>query len=639
MLSADKRRLEPSAHVVSKVNAILFKLDQGPASNLLGNSNSSDHHDDVVVPNEEDEPPFLCLAEESSPDAHQPRKHPPPPTSEIRFPNPAMADYHFHTSNQQGISPYHHDQHRQHQQPPDDGILSPTRSVHFDASMATSYVLDEEIVQLRHTAAIVAVLQKKLKTARTELVTERTNRKRKEKNLIKLAKEMNSRAHDHAVNDQKVEEMEESIADLTGRLTRKSQTEIPHLQLLLQQKEMALSECQARSERQLAELQQAQKDAAAARQELIEVVVTSTSQQQKTTATASSQQSTATPDEKMVEMEETIDDLEGRLALYQHQELPRLQRLVEQKELALAECQAAMERQRAEWQQARHDYTASVLRRDERLVVVDVIQSDQSEATDDNAKIVAMEATIADLERQLAQYNQNNNNNQELPLQETMALSECRAESDRQERLELPQARRDEDAATAQIGVITSPTATDTSREVLVQENTSSSQRFGGSNSGSAVTLVQQVLFYVVVLLALSIAFWRSSYVHPAVLDMACAPLPPGSFVPAAAGNNNNNNHHRHLLTLHPKNEVRTFRAPYWVPDRYKREVFAVICPGRSQTVLHQVNGKVEILRDGERAWKGRARGGFHVEQDKIVLMGGRHHDKIVHEVKGPWTL
>jgi hypothetical protein len=626
MLSADKRRLEPSAHVVSKVNAILFRLDQGPASNLLGeDSNSSDHHDTVVLPNEKDEPPFLCLPDEKSPDAQQQRKHPSPPTSEIRFPNPAMADYHFHTTSQQGISPYH-DHHHHHHRPLDDGI-SPTRSVHFDSSMATSYVLDEEIVQLRHTAAIVAVLQKKLKAARDELAKERANRKRKEKNLIKLAKEMNTRARDHAINDQKVEEMEESIADLEGRLTHKSHTELPQLQLLLAQKEMALSECQARLERQLIELQQAKQDAASARQELIEVVVTTSSQQQKTTAATTSSLSPATPDQKMVEMEETIDDLEGRLALYQHQELPRLQQLVEQKELALVECRAAMERQRAEWQQAQQEYAASVRR--ERLAVNDVITSDQSEATDHAKKIMSMEATIADLERQLAQYNQNNNN-QELPLrqqllieQEEMALSECKARSERQQRLEeLPQTRPDDNAATERIGVITSSIATDTSPEVLVQnEKTSSSSQRGG---GSVVTLVQQVLFYFVVLLMLSIGFWRSSYVHPAVLDMACAPLPPGSFVPAAINN---------------RHEVRTFRAPYWVPDRYKREVFAVLCPGRGQTVLHQVNGKVEILRDGQRAWKGRARGGFHVEPDKIVLMGGRHHDKIVHEVKGPWTL
>jgi hypothetical protein len=382
-------------------------------------------------------------------------------------------------------------------------------------------------------------------------------------------------------------------------------------------------------------LQQAKQDAASARQELIEVVVTTSSQQQqqKTTAATTSSLSPATPDQKMVEMEETIDDLEGRLALYQHQELPRLQQLVEQKELALVECRAAMERQRAEWQQVQQEYAASVRR--ERLAVNDVItsSSDQSEATDHAKKIMSMEATIADLERQLAQYNQNDNS-QELPRRierEEMAQSECITRSDRPQRLELQQTRPDDDATTARIGVITSPTAADTSREVLVQEKTSSSQRgggAGGNNSGSVVTLVQQVLFYVVVLLMLSIGFWRSSYVHPTVLDLACAPLPPGSFVPAGL-----TQHHQ------KKNEIRTFRAPYWVPDRYKREVFAVLCPGRGQTVLHQVNGKVEILRDGQRAWKGRARGGFHVEQDKIVLMGGRHHDKIVHEVKGPWTL
>jgi hypothetical protein len=61
----------------------------------------------------------------------------------------------------------------------------------------------------------------------------------------------------------------------------------------------------------------------------------------------------------MVEMEETIDDLEGRLALYQNQELPRLQMLKDQKELALAGCQAALERQRAKLEQAKLDAAAA----------------------------------------------------------------------------------------------------------------------------------------------------------------------------------------------------------------------------------------------------------------------------------------
>jgi hypothetical protein len=76
-------------------------------------------------------------------------------------------------------------------------------------------------------------------------------------------------AKGNGVHDQKMEELEEAVADLEGRLAHKSQTEIPRLQLLLEQKEMALSECLARSERQLGELQQAKLDAAQARQQLI----------------------------------------------------------------------------------------------------------------------------------------------------------------------------------------------------------------------------------------------------------------------------------------------------------------------------------------------------------------------------------
>jgi hypothetical protein len=126
--------------------------------------------------------------------------------------------------------------------------------------------------------------------------------------------------------------------------------------------------------------------------------------------------------------------------------------------------------------------------------------------------------------------------------------------------------------------------------------------------SGGDVTLNQQVLVNSVVWLALSIAFLRSSYIHPTVLDIACAPMPPGSFVPASQRNHIKN-----------QNEVRSFRASYWVSDLYKRQIFSLLCPGRGQTELLQINGKVEILRDGKRVWKGRSRGGFRVEQDKVV--------------------
>jgi hypothetical protein len=620
MLSAEKRRsLEPSAHVVSKVNSILFKLDQGPASSLLLDSAGNDGHDDVVW-NEE---AFL-----GSPSQQREEEHPPPPTAEIRFPNPAIADYHFNSANTaigQGVSPFYH--------PPDrsnNAITSSPRSVHFDSSMATSYVLDEEIVQLRHTAAIVAGLQKKLKQTRDELVSERANRKRKEKNLIKLAKELNARAKDNEVHDQKMEELEETVADLEGRLVHKSQTEIPRLQLLLEQKEMALSECLARSERQLGELQQAKQDAAQARQELIELV---TSSQKEAVA----RQSSSTPDQKMVEMEETIDDLEGRLALYQNQELPRLQMLKDQKEMALAECQAALERQRAELEQAKLDAAAA------RRELMEVITSQQAVA---DVKIVEMEAIIADLEQQLAHYK-----NHELPRwqllldQKEMALADIQARSDRQS-TELQQAKQDAAQVRQElVDLLTSQqsqprsmaTLDDSARDSLHSYSEESEPTVMATppppivmvppSSGAGVTLIQQVFFYVVALLALSIAFLRSSYVHPSVLDIACAPMPPGSFVPAGQRNHIKN-----------QNEVRTFRAPYWVPDLYKREVFSLLCPGRGQTELHQVNWKVEVLRDGKRVWKGRSRGGFRVEQDKVVLLG-RHHDQVVHDVKGPWTL
>lgn len=378
-------RLEPSSHVVNKVNAILFKSDQGPVSNLLQETNV----------NEED-------------DAF------PPPTDEIQFPCSKMPD---------GISPQRFG-------------VSPQRSIHFDSSLATSYVLDEEIVQLRHTAAIVANLQTKLKEAKQQAAEERTQRKRKEKNLIKLAKEMNHRNQEQSKVDKKMEEMEETIADLEERLNSKRQ-ELPRLQALCEQKEVSLNQVQATSERHLAELEQAKREARLAREELLQVIGNT---------------------QKNVEP----------------------------------------------------------------------------------------------------------------------TVSESR----------IPEPK---------------------------QPSSSSALR------GVAVS-VQQVAFYAILITMASIAFLRSGLVHPDVMNILCAPIPPGSYIPAADNNTN------------------LFIAPYWAPAVYRRELFAMVCPGRGHTVLRQVRWKLEVLRDGVRVWKGRAGGGFRVEDDAIVMLGRRHH-QIIDQVNGPWTL
>lgn len=350
---------QPSAHVVSKVNAILFKSDQGPVSNLL----LDDELSNVL-----------------------PTTSPPPPTREIQFPrNTNMPD---------GISPQR---------------TSPQRSIHFDASLATSYVLDEEIVQLRHTAAIVANLQIKLKDAKHQAAHERAMRKRKEKNLIKLAKEMNVRNQEKGKISNAVHEMEETIIDLEERLAIKSR-ELVRLEAVCEQHRHTVH---------CAEVEQAKHEAKLARQELLDVIHGATHRSPK---------------------------------------------------------------------------------------------------------------------------------------------------------------------------------------------------------SSSLGTVVQHVICYTILLMVCSIAFLRSPLVHPSVMNIVCAPMPPGSYVAAS-----------------DTDESRVFTAPYWAPEVYKRELFAVLCPGRKHTTLKQVKWKVEVLSDGMRVWKGRAGGGFHVYDDAIVMMGRKYQE--LQQLNGPWTL
>jgi hypothetical protein len=92
----------------------------------------------------------------------------------------------------------------------------------------------------------------------------------------------------------------------------------------------------------------------------------------------------------MVEMEETIDDLEGRRALYQNQELPRLLMLNDQKRNGPGRMPRRMGAStRRIGAKAKLDAAAA------RGELMEVITSHQAVA---DVKIVEMETIIADLE-------------------------------------------------------------------------------------------------------------------------------------------------------------------------------------------------------------------------------------------------
>jgi hypothetical protein len=81
-----------------------------------------------------------------------------------------------------------------------------------------------------------------------------------------------------AVADVKIVEMEAIIADPEQKLANCKNHELPRWQLLLDQKDIALADIQARSDRQSIELQQAKQDAAQFRQVLIHITAIAAAQ-------------------------------------------------------------------------------------------------------------------------------------------------------------------------------------------------------------------------------------------------------------------------------------------------------------------------------------------------------------------------
>lgn len=100
--------------------------------------------------------------------------------------------------------------------------------------------------------SVVAKLRRELTDAKMELEIEKTSKRKREKNLIRLAKEMDKRVSYDKAKDKKIEELEETIADLQQRLQNKTTlalVEIPALRAQLEQRTKELDDCVLRASR------------------------------------------------------------------------------------------------------------------------------------------------------------------------------------------------------------------------------------------------------------------------------------------------------------------------------------------------------------------------------------------------------
>lgn len=91
----------------------------------------------------------------------------------------------------------------------------------------------------------VAKLRRELKDAKMDLEIEKSSKKKREKSLLRLAKELNKRVASEKSKDKKIEELEETIADLQQRLEVKTKMvlkEIPELRARLAEKTKALDD-------------------------------------------------------------------------------------------------------------------------------------------------------------------------------------------------------------------------------------------------------------------------------------------------------------------------------------------------------------------------------------------------------------
>ena len=202
---------------MSKLQSILFDADEGPASSLLrqGDSNSNgtgDRKSDNVNEN----PKIIITPQEQQSQAISDRRyHQRIDTTETTAAVLTSRTTTFSTLVGSNISP--------------SSALSPQSVLSDDHSISLSQ-------QLQHqgNSSTIRKLREQVQTLQNEVTEERTLRKRKEKSILKLAKELTSRSIIEHQSHQKMEELQETIQDLEHRLLERNrtiQTTLPQLQI------------------------------------------------------------------------------------------------------------------------------------------------------------------------------------------------------------------------------------------------------------------------------------------------------------------------------------------------------------------------------------------------------------------------
>ena len=115
------------------------------------------------------------------------------------------------------------------------GALSPQSVLSDDHSVSISQQLQQQQLQSNNT---IRKLREQIQTLQNEVTEERTLRRRKEKSILKLAKELTARSVSEHRSQQKIEELQETIQDLENRLldrNRTIQVALPQLEMQNQQ--------------------------------------------------------------------------------------------------------------------------------------------------------------------------------------------------------------------------------------------------------------------------------------------------------------------------------------------------------------------------------------------------------------------
>lgn len=202
---------------MSKVESILFDADEGPASSLLrqvdgvsntksSNSNRNNNHPVTDYP-------MTAAPQEQQLQAQN-------QVSSLNHIDTAAVTTRSETASSLvgcNISP--------------SSAMSPQSVLSDDHSVSLSQQLQ---LQQQSSGATIRKLREQIQTLQNEVIEERTLRKRKEKSILKLAKELTSRSMCEHRSNQKMEELQETILDLEHRLLERNRTiqsTVPQLQI------------------------------------------------------------------------------------------------------------------------------------------------------------------------------------------------------------------------------------------------------------------------------------------------------------------------------------------------------------------------------------------------------------------------